>query len=166
MNKHFCEQSTWMAISTWKLPNIISHEGNANQNLSETLLHTLHDGCFKKKTENNKRRGFPGGPVVKNLPCNARDTALGLITGLGRSHVLWGNWAHVPQLMSLHSEACELKLLSPHTTAAGACVPGACAPQEKPQQQETQALQLEELPLSTTRESPWAARSRRQKSNK
>ena len=46
---------------------------------------------LKKKTENNKCWGFPGGPVVKNLPCNARDTALGLITGLGRSHVLWGN---------------------------------------------------------------------------
>ena len=28
---------------------------------------------------------FPGGPVVKTLPCNAKDT--GLIPGLGRSHV-------------------------------------------------------------------------------
>ena len=31
--------------------------------------------------------GFPGGPVVKNLPCNARDT--GLISGLGRSYMPW-----------------------------------------------------------------------------
>ena len=30
--------------------------------------------------------GFPGGPVVKNPPCNARDT--GSIPGLGRSHML------------------------------------------------------------------------------
>ena len=29
--------------------------------------------------------GFPGGPVVKNPPCNARDT--GSVPGLGRSHV-------------------------------------------------------------------------------
>ena len=29
--------------------------------------------------------GFPSGPVVKNPPCNARDT--GSIPGLGRSHV-------------------------------------------------------------------------------
>ena len=33
--------------------------------------------------------GFPGGPVIKNLPCNARDT--NLIPGLGRSHMPWGN---------------------------------------------------------------------------
>ena len=33
--------------------------------------------------------GFPGGPVVKNLPCNAKDT--GSILGLGRSHVQWHN---------------------------------------------------------------------------
>ena len=34
---------------------------------------------LKKK----KKRDFPGGPVVKNLPCNAEDT--GLISGPGRS---------------------------------------------------------------------------------
>ena len=33
--------------------------------------------------------GFPGRPVVKNLPGNAGDT--GLIPGLGRSLMLWGN---------------------------------------------------------------------------
>ena len=32
---------------------------------------------------------FPGGPVVKNLPCDARDTAF--IPGPERSHMLWGN---------------------------------------------------------------------------
>ena len=30
--------------------------------------------------------GFPGGPVVKNLPCNAGDT--GLTPVPGRSHML------------------------------------------------------------------------------
>ena len=29
--------------------------------------------------------GFPGGPVVKNLPCNAGDTSL--IPGPGRCHM-------------------------------------------------------------------------------
>ena len=32
---------------------------------------------------------FPGGPVVKNPPANASDT--GLISGLGRVHMPWGN---------------------------------------------------------------------------
>ena len=33
--------------------------------------------------------GFPGGPVVKNLPCNMGNT--GSIPGPGRPHMLWGN---------------------------------------------------------------------------
>ena len=32
---------------------------------------------------------FPGGPVVKNLPCNMGNT--GSIPGPGRPHMLWGN---------------------------------------------------------------------------
>ena len=32
---------------------------------------------------------FLGGPVVKNLPANAGD--MGLIPGLGRFHMPWGN---------------------------------------------------------------------------
>ena len=32
---------------------------------------------------------FSSGPVVKNLPANTKD--MGLIPGLGRSHMLWGN---------------------------------------------------------------------------
>ena len=32
---------------------------------------------------------FPGGPLVKNLPANAGVT--GLIPGLGRFHMPWGN---------------------------------------------------------------------------
>ena len=35
--------------------------------------------------EGGNRRGFPGGPVVKNPPANAGDT--GSIPALGRSHV-------------------------------------------------------------------------------
>ena len=44
-------------------------------------------------------KGFPGGTVVENLPANAGDT--GSSPGLGRSHMPRGNWAHVPQLLSL-----------------------------------------------------------------
>ena len=33
--------------------------------------------------------GFPGGPVVKNLPANAGDTSL--ILDQGKFHMLWGN---------------------------------------------------------------------------
>ena len=48
-------------------------------------------------------RGFPGGAVVKNPPANAGDT--GSSPGPGRSHMLWGNKARAPQLLSLRSRA-------------------------------------------------------------
>ena len=40
----------------------------------------------------------PGAPVVKNLPCNARD--VDLISGPRRFHVLWSNKTCMPQLQS------------------------------------------------------------------
>ena len=43
-------------------------------------------------------KGFPGGPVVKNLPANTGDT--GSIPDPGRSHVLQSNEAHMPQVLS------------------------------------------------------------------
>ena len=58
-----------------------------------------------------RNRDFPGGPVVKNLPCNARDT--GSIPGPGRSLMLLSNEARAPQLMSLSPRALESQLLSP-----------------------------------------------------
>ena len=36
-----------------------------------------------------------------SLPANAEDT--GSIPGPGRPHMLWSNWAHVPQLLSSHT---------------------------------------------------------------
>ena len=54
---------------------------------------------------------FPSGPVVKNLPENAKD--MGLIPGSGRFHMLWGNGAQVPQLLSLCSRVQVPKLLKP-----------------------------------------------------
>ena len=46
-----------------------------------------------------KKRGFPGGAVVENLPAKAGDT--GSSPGLGRSHMPQSNWAREPQLLSL-----------------------------------------------------------------
>ena len=46
-------------------------------------------------------RGFPGGPVVRKLPCNAGDTCS--IHGRGRSYVLRTSQARAPQLRKLLS---------------------------------------------------------------
>ena len=51
---------------------------------------------------NNFCEGFPDdGPVVKNLPCNARNT--GSVPGVGRFHMLRSNLTHVPQLLNLYA---------------------------------------------------------------
>ena len=52
--------------------------------------------------------------MVKNPPCNARDT--GLIPGPGESHMPQGNWACVSQLLSTCSGAHKLQLLSTWAT--------------------------------------------------
>ena len=44
---------------------------------------------------------FPSVSLVKNLPGNAEDT--GSVSDLRRSHMPWGNEAHLPQLLSLWS---------------------------------------------------------------
>ena len=94
----------------------------------------------------NNELGCPGGTVVKNPPANAGD--MGSSPGLGRSHVPWNNLARAPQLLSLHSRACEPQLLKPTRSRAGvsqllsprdatteAHAPRAHAPQqEKPSQ--------------------------------
>ena len=72
---------------------------------------------------------FPGGTVVKNPPANAGDK--GLSSGLGRSHMLWSNWACAPQLPSVCSGAHEPQLLSPRATTTEARAPRARALQQK-----------------------------------
>ena len=57
------------------------------------------------------KRGFPGGSVVKNPPCNAGDA--GSIPDTGRFHVPQSNKAHVPQRLTQCSSAQELQLLKP-----------------------------------------------------
>ena len=56
-----------------------------------------------------KMEAFPGSPVVMNPPANAGD--MGSIPGPGRFHMLQGNKAPVPQLLSPRSRACKLQLL-------------------------------------------------------
>ena len=72
---------------------------------------------------------IPGGPVVKNLPANVEDTTS--IPGPRRSHMLQGNSAGVPQLMSPHPRACELQLLGQSAAAAEAHSPRAHAMQQE-----------------------------------
>ena len=52
--------------------------------------------------------------MVNNLPVNARDAGdLGLIAGLGRSHMPWSNQGHAAQLLSGCSRAWEPQPMSP-----------------------------------------------------
>ena len=48
----------------------------------------------------NRFIGLPSGAALTNLPCIAENAgpAPGPAPGLGRSHTLWSNQAHVPQL--------------------------------------------------------------------
>ena len=55
--------------------------------------------------------GFLDGAVVKNPLVYMGD--MGLIPGLGRSHVPWSNWARVPQLLSPCSRARGLQQEKP-----------------------------------------------------
>ena len=55
-----------------------------------------------------KKKNFPGGPAVENLPATAED--MGLISGRGRSHMLQGNKAIGLPLLSR-----EEQLLKPYT---------------------------------------------------
>ena len=50
------------------------------------LAGTVWKSRFFKKY---RKRGFPGGAVVENLPANAGDT--GSSPGLGKSHMPWSN---------------------------------------------------------------------------
>ena len=59
--------------------------------------------------------GFPGGPVLKNAPCKARDTCS--IPGPGRSH---------NPTCCTTTKCCE-----PHAVTTEAHVPRACARHER-----------------------------------
>ena len=58
---------------------------------------------LSKVTVLKKVWDVPGATVDKNLPANAGH--MGLMPGQGRFHMLWSNYAHVPQLLSPWSRA-------------------------------------------------------------
>ena len=63
-----------------------------------------------------------------------------MLSGPGRPHIPWSNYAHAPRLLSLCSGAWELQLPKPKH-------PTACAPQQVgPLQWEARAPQLERGP--------------------
>ena len=59
---------------------------------------------------------FLGGSVVKNLPANVGDECSTPDSGI--FHMLRGNEAHAPQLLSLCSRAWEPQLLKPSSPRA------------------------------------------------
>ena len=64
--------------------------------------------------KNNDANGdFPGGPVVENSPASEGD--MGSILGPGGPHMPQRNWAHVPQLLSPHSDPEALQPEKAHT---------------------------------------------------
>ena len=74
------------------LPPLYSTASLDAVGLPTSLCQSFHNhvsqgqcGCTSKKDA----RGFPGGPAIKNLHANARDT--GSISGLGRFHLHRGN---------------------------------------------------------------------------
>ena len=54
---------------------------------------------------------FPGGTVDKNPPTDSGD--MGSTPSPGRFHMLQGNYAHVPQLLSQRSTGCMLLTTEP-----------------------------------------------------
>ena len=72
----------------------------------------------------SSRIDFPGSPGIRSPPTSTGD--MGVIPGLGRCHMLQGNWVCMPQLLSLSSRVQKLQ-------------------QEKPPQGEACALQLSQL---------------------
>ena len=66
----------------------------------QMTLYCCHLMCLAHtRIKNVKGGGFPGGAVVGSLPVSAGDT--GSSPGLGRSRMLWSDWAREPQLLSL-----------------------------------------------------------------
>ena len=64
---------------------------------------------FSATLENWRYGDFHFSTADKTLPANAGD--MGSNPDLGRYHMPWGNWAHVPQLLRPHSRACKPQLL-------------------------------------------------------
>ena len=69
----------------WPSNPTAEHTHWGNQNWKRHVYPNVH----RNTVYNSQDRGFPGGSVVKNPPCNAGNT--GSNPRLGRSHMLQGN---------------------------------------------------------------------------
>lgn len=99
--------------------------------LKESLLTTVTIHVTATSLFKSKYRGFPGGPVVSNLPCNTGDA--GSTSSSGRSHMPWGNQTCVPPRLG-PPRAPEPQLLK------AAWCSGAGRHSEKPEHHGSEAL--------------------------
>ena len=83
-------------IPAWKIPWTAAsgiHKVAELNTTEHTRKHADRNQAFLQSAHGTLMKtgigDFTGGPVVKNLPANAGD--MGLITGLGRFHMLQGN---------------------------------------------------------------------------
>ena len=97
--------------------------------------------------------GFPGGLVVKNPPTNAGNTDLD--PGLGRFHVLWGNYIHSPGLVK--PGHLEPTLRDKSTAPRGLCTARKSSPCW-PQLEESLCIAVKGL--CTTSNRPYAAKKK------
>ena len=74
----------------YKMNLFMSRENRKLDNMYEWVCVCV---CVCVKMHKNCSADFPGGPVVKNPPCNARDT--GSIPDPGRFHMAQSNYAHL-----------------------------------------------------------------------
>ena len=102
---------------------------------------------------------FPGGPVVKNPPVNARDTSS--IPGPVRSQMPWGNEVPAPQLLSLllWSPSCSWASITEprHRNYWSPCANSPCFPREATGMRSLLTTRKSGPLLTPTRESPHAA---------
>ena len=97
-------------------------------------------------------QGFSGCSAVKSPPAIAGD--MGLIPGLGRSHILQSNQAREPQLLSLCPRDQEPQLMGPHASTTEVHVPWSLCPaiREATAVRSQRIAAGEQPPLSATRE--------------
>ena len=82
----------WVTLESIPLffgPIVITQITTAVTSSLSFLQFILHTAATKIFHKDERKRDFPGGTVVKNLPANAGDT--GSSPGLGRSHMPWSN---------------------------------------------------------------------------
>ena len=102
------------------LSHQVSHLLLETQAAGAVLLETAADGWWFGLTFKRREQDLPGGPVGKNLPANTRDA--GSAPGLERPHLLQGNQACSPQLLSACSRAAELQLPKPTCLEPVLCI--------------------------------------------